>query len=203
MRKGFFRQYFYKFARMPYSGIFLFLFLAGFLGGIAFANVAWNMHQSAITGLNLLSAGTWMSVGGDPKDYMKYLMNLRLKAPILLMILGFTSCGMVAVYLVLIWYGFLGGLLSSAALLQLGIRGMIKMFGCLALPMACYVPLTVVLLNQAFLMSERSSKKEIENPGEYGRYILICVGLLLAFGVGIFVECYVNPALLGGFKSMS
>lgn len=200
MRRGFYKQYFYKFTRMPYGSIFLFLFLGGFLGGIIFANVAWNIRQSAITGLNLLSAGTWVTVDGDVKDYLSYLLGVRLKAPVLLMVLGLTSCGMAAVYLGLLWYGFLGGMLCSAALLQLGLGGMLKLFGCLFLPMVCYVPAAAVLLNQAFLMSEKSSRKEVEGAKEYGRYLLTCLLVLAAFGVGILVECYVNPLVIGLFS---
>ncbi|WP_230397785.1 stage II sporulation protein M [Novisyntrophococcus fermenticellae] len=196
MKKGFYRQYFYKFTRMPYGSIFLFLFLAGFLGGILFANVAWNIRPSAITGLNLLSAGTWITVDGSVKDYLKYLAGVRMKAPVMLMILGLTSFGMAAVYLGLLWYGFLGGLLCSAALLQLGLRGMLKLFGCLLLPMIFYVPAIALLLNQAFMMSEKSSRKEVENMGEYGRYLMLCILILAIFGLGILVECYVNPLLI-------
>lgn len=196
MKKGFYRQYFYKFTRMPYGSIFLFLFLAGFMGGILFANVAWNIRPSAITGLNLLSAGTWITADGSVKDYLKYLVGVRMKAPVMLMILGFTSFGMAAVYLGLLWYGFLGGLLCSAALLQLGLRGMLKLFGCLLLPMVFYVPAIALLLNQAFVMSEKSSRKEVEKLGEYGRYLVLCILLLAVFGLGILVECYVNPLLI-------
>lgn len=200
MRRGFYKQYLYKFTRMPYGSIFLFLFLGGFLGGILFANVAWNVRQSAITGLNLLSAGTWAGVDGSAKDYMRYLGSVRLKAPVLLMVLGLTSCGMAAVYLGLLWYGFLGGLLCSAALLQLGLSGMLKLFGCLLLPMIFYVPAAAVLLTQAYMMSEKSSRKEVEGMKEYGRYLLSCFLILAAFGVGILVECYVNPLLIGFFN---
>lgn len=187
---------------MPYGNIFLFMFLGGFLGGIIFGNVAWSIRPGAITGLNILNAGNWMKINGSIKNYFRYLTGVRLRAPVLLMILGFTACGMAAVYLGLIWYGFLAGLLCSAALLQLGIMGMLKLFGSLLLPLVCYLPGMAILFNQAFLMSEKSSRKSVGGMKEYGRYLLSCVLILLLIAVGILVECYVNPAVVNFFKNL-
>ena len=197
MRKGFYRQYIYRFTRMPYGSLFLFVFLAGFLGGILFANVAWNFRRSAVTALNLLSVGSAGSIANSDTSYLRYLAGIRMRAPILLMISGVTACGMIAVYLGLLWYGFLGGLLCSAALLQLGVSGMLKLLFSLLVPVGCYVPVTIILLNQVFQMSERSGRKEVLNIREYGRYLLICLVLLAAYGIGILAECYVNPVFMG------
>ena len=49
----------------------------------------------------------------------------------------------------------------------------------LLVPVGCYVPVTIILLNQVFQMSERSSRKEVLNIREYGRYLLICLVLWL------------------------
>ena len=35
------------------------------------------------------------------------------------------------------------------------------------------------------------------NIREYGRYLLICLVLLAAYGIGILAECYVNPVFMG------
>lgn len=150
-----------------------------------------------MTALNLLSVGSAGSIANSDTSYFRYLAGIRMRAPILLMISGVTACGMIAVYLGLLWYGFLGGLLCSAALLQLGVSGMLKLFFSLLVPGGCYVPVTIILLNQVFQMSERSSKKEALNIRDYGRYLLICLVLLAAYGIGILAECYVNPVFMG------
>lgn len=200
MRKGFYRQFLYKFTRMPCGSMFLLLFLGGFLGGILFANAAWNIRPVSSEALNLLSLGAAEGVRG--REYLGYLAGMRLKAPVFLMILGLTSCGMAAVCLGLIWYGFLGGTLCSAALLQLGVSGMLKVFLNLLLPMICYVPATLVLLNQVYLMSEKSSRKEIEDIREYGKYVLNCIMIIFLYWAGILLECYVNPIFLDIFSKL-
>ncbi len=202
MQKGYLKRYFYKFTRMPYGSIFLFMFLGGFLGGIIFGNVAWSIRPGAITGLNILNAGSWMKINGSVKNYLHYLTRERLRGPVLLMVLGFTTCGMAAVYLALIWFGFLGGLICSAALLQLGVMGMLNLLGSLFLPIICYLPGIAILFNQVFLMSEKSSKKSIDGMKEYGKYLLICVLILLLLVVGILVECYVNPVIVNLFRKI-
>ena len=75
---------------------FLFVFLAGFLGGILFANVAWNFRRSAVTALNLLSVGSAGSIANSDTSYLRYLAGIRMRAPILLMVSGVTACGMIA-----------------------------------------------------------------------------------------------------------
>ena len=40
-------------------------------------------------------------------------------------------------------------------------------------------------------------QKEVLNIREYGRYLLICLVLLAAYGIGILAECYVNPVFMG------
>lgn len=192
-----YRKFLYRLTRMPCTGLFLFLFLGGFLAGILFANLAWSFHNSALTGLNLLSSASWVTVEGRPENYLKYLAGVRLKAPLLLAALGFTTCGTIAVCLALLWYGFLGGLLCSAALLQMGVKGMLLLFAGMLLPAAVYAPALVLLLNQVFLMSEELTQKPAGEGREYGAYSLACAVLLAVFGLGLLVECYVNPVVMG------
>lgn len=197
MGKEGYRKFLYRLTRMPCAGLFLFLLLAGFLAGIVFANLAWRFQNGALTGLNLLNAASWVTVEGRPENYLRYLAGVRLKVPLFLMALGFTTCGTIAVCLALVWYGFLGGLLCSAALLQMGIRGMLFLVAGMLLPAAVYLPALALLLNQVFMMSQELGQKPAGEGRAYGSYSLACALLLAALGLGLLVECYVNPALMG------
>lgn len=193
--------------RMQRSGLLLCLFLIGFIFGIIFVNLQWRVRRTDIDGLNLFFLGGQSgSSGGDSgmsigintakKEYLLYLLGMRLRLPVGLCIAGMLTVGMILVYCVTLWYGFLAGMLLSAGLLSMGVKGMLLLLLSFLLPLVLYAPALLYLLGQVLDMSEKISMGSIYQMKEYGRYLFRCFLGILLLAAGCIVECYVNPYVM-------
>lgn len=186
--------------RMPYNSIFLLLFLGGFLAGILFANLGWNLRAEAADGLWALDLYDISKNEISAAQSFFYLFRVRMKMPLLLWLLGMTDLGIAAASLFLLWSGFLGGLLACAVLLVFGAGNMVQLFLYLFLPMLIYVPATIWMLHCIFDMQQMRAGQEHQNrriAGRYGLYFALWFAVNMT---GIWVEACVNPTFLHLFE---
>lgn len=104
---------------------FVYCLVAGFLIGIFYANLA---AKSYVTASGIFQE-SFLS-GYDAKqiesaDYLWYLLRVRCLPLSIFVMIGWTKMRKIGVFACLLWTGFSGGVLFSAAVLKLGIRGVV------------------------------------------------------------------------------
>lgn len=181
--------------RLQRSGLLLCLFLIGFIMGIIFVNLQWRVRRTDIDGLNLffLSGQKGIDAGGG---YLLYLLGVRMRLPLGLCLAGMLTVGMILVYCATLWYGFLAGVLLSAGLLSMGIKGMLLLLLSFTLPLLIYTPALLFLMGQVLDMSEKINMGSVYQASAYGRYLLKVLTGLLMIAAGIAAEYYLNPYIL-------
>lgn len=170
------------------------LYLAGFALGIIFVNLVWE-HRSRD-----LEALTVFRIQGDPgvrgSGYLCYLIRRRLGVMLLYPLPGLTALGGYLVLAGLLWTGFLGGVLSAMAVLQLGVRGLLFLSAAVLPQALIYVPASLFYLTAVYRMSEKSRLAGGPERKKYREYFLACGAGMALVLCGVFLECYVNPMVL-------
>ena len=158
--------------------IFLALCLAGFIGGILYANTGARDH--------ILAAGIFSDYFLEQmQDYFWYILWVRAGMLAVISLLGqLKGVRRWIVAAVLVWTGFLGGLFFTASVIKLGPAGILF---CLAavLPQALFYIAGYGIVLWYFYSYPRSS-------WNYSK----TVGTILTIGVGIISESYLNPIFL-------
>lgn len=162
----------------------LLYYMAGFLIGILYANMIGenNPDTSGIFQEYFLRQYTQTEIDG--KEYLFYLLQIRLFPLSLLVIAGcsrFKSC---AAAIFLLWTGFSGGIVAVAAVLNLGIKGMLLCLAGMFPHMIAYGFAYAILL--LYLYSYPQIRWNAWKSAAAG-------GMFL---VGIFTEAYVNPDIM-------
>lgn len=120
-------------------------------------------------------------------EYIWYLLQVRLLPFLVLLGSAFTKFRKAAVILFLIWTGFSAGLLFSMAVLGMGVKGSILCIAGMLPQFLCYIPAYLIVVWYAYCYPRM--QWNIQKS-------LVSGGLLL---VGIVLELYVNPVLVGAF----
>ena len=137
--------------------------------------------------------------GVEKGKFFEYLLFARAGMPLLLIFLGITILGTIAVAVLLLWYGFLAGILLTAALFQMGIRGVGYLLVGMFPQMLVYVPVTAALLLIVCQMSQKFWRPREQTVKRYLRYFLQCFTLFALYLWGILLESYINPVILKHF----
>ena len=177
-----------------YWRFFLLLYLAGFAAGIVFANLAWPYRSHDLDALTAFQMRGEVEVRGT--GYLWYLARKRCGLLLPAHVLGLTVLGSYAVMAGLLWTGFLGGILSAIAVLQLGIGGLLLLALSLVPQILIYVPAGLFYLTKVARMSEKSRADGRMGGRSYREYLLSCTAGLALIFCGVLVECYVNPWIL-------
>ena len=110
---------------------------------------------------------------------------MRLLPLCILTLAGATRWKKASAVLFFLWTGFLAGVLFCAAVLQLGIKGIficvLALLPHMPFYVAAYVAILIYLLNYPVVNRWNINKT---------------TGVLILFAIGIFLECYVSPAVL-------
>ena len=115
------------------------------------------------------------------------MLQVRLLPFLVLLGSAFTKFRKAAVILFLIWTGFSAGLLFSMAVLGMGVKGSILCIAGMLPQFLCYIPAYLIVVWYAYCYPRM--QWNIQKS-------LVSGGLLL---VGIVLELYVNPVLVGAF----
>ena len=119
---------------------------------------------------------------------------------LLLLLLSFSSLGILCGILVLGWQGFSIGFMLSTGIAKYGVKGILLVLGGLFPQYLFYLPVYVFYCCFAVFLRQRLYGEGREHAGErgyiYGAGLLVGVVLLFVFVAGIFLESYVNPVIL-------
>ena len=140
---------------------FLVFFMPGFLLGIVYVNFIARKYMA------------------EPGIFSDFFLGLSL-----------TKAGKVSAALFLVWTGISAGILISAAVLNLGIKGSILCLVGLFPQFLLYIPAYVVLLWYCYTVPQT----------HWNRQKTIFVSL--AMSVGILLEIYINPIIVKAFLSV-
>lgn len=163
---------------------FVLVYMAGFLAGILYANL--------ISGDYILNAGIlddfflegYIKTDIDMSGYLWYVAYTRLIPVVILAAAGSTKFKKGAVIGFLLWTGFSCGIILAAAVMKMGIKGILLCLLSLFPQCLCYVTAYVMLL--WFLYFYPKVRWNISKT--------ICFLLFLL--TGIMLECYVNPVVM-------
>ncbi len=161
----------------------LFLFFVCFGFGILFGNIC-NQEESL--------SFRWNTLFYPPIDqrlFFYYCMKERFPGMLLLLITGPCFLGVGLAHLSVAWRGFSFGTMLSLAVVRMGVRGL-GIGICAMLPhYLIYIPVLIGAWKLIWTFHHYGGKKIVN-------YVLCCIGLLLLYSVGIFIEAYGNPYLL-------
>nr|WP_294491498.1 stage II sporulation protein M [uncultured Mediterraneibacter sp.] len=169
---------------------FLAFFMPGFFLGIIYVNFIAKKYMAEPGIFSDYFLTQFTSVQIDVREYLLYLLRLRLLPLSVLAALSFTKARRAAAVLFLVWTGFSGGVLISCAAAGLGIKGSLLCVTALLPQFLLYIPAYLILLWYCY-----------SAPGvQWNRQKTIFV--ILAMSVGIILELYVNPVLVKAFLSV-
>lgn len=168
-----------------YGKIFLALCLAGFVGGILYANTGARDHILAAGIFSDYFLEQYTQAEIQTQDYFWYILSVRAGLLGVIALMGqMKKLRRWIVAAVLVWTGFLGGLFFTAAVIKLGPVGILF---CLAaiIPQALFYIAGYGIVLWYFYSFPRASWNSAKT-----------VGTILTIGVGIISESYLTPIFL-------
>ena len=168
-----------------HTKIWVAVYAAGVMAGILYANLIAqeSIMQMGIFAENHLTESVKVCVPG--LEYIWYIVRMRLLPLCILTLAGATRWKKASAVLFFLWTGFLAGVLFCASVLQLGIKGIficvLALLPHMPFYVAAYVAILIYLLNYPVVNRWNINKT---------------TGVLILFAIGIFLECYVSPAVL-------
>ena len=169
---------------------FLVFFMPGFLLGIVYVNFIARQYMAEPGIFSDYFLKQFQSAAVDAREYIWYLLRLRVVPFLALAGLSFTKARKVSAVMFLAWTGISAGILVSAAVLNMGIKGSLLCMVGLFPQFLLYVPAYVVLLWHCYAVSQP----------RWNRQKTVFVSLAMA--VGVILEMYVNPILVKAFLSV-
>lgn len=163
------------------------LLLLGFLMGILYTNLFAIDYITASGIFNDFFLKQYQQIEVEPREYVWYLMRSRLLCLGCICLAGCTRLKKIVIVIVLLWTGFAGGMLITAAVLKLGVKGIVLCLVGMIPHFVCYIAVHMIALWQ--MLQYPQSKWN-------GTKVLVCLILMI---VGIFLEAYVNPVLMKVF----
>ena len=146
------------------------LCMLGFFIGIMCANLVPKEYITSMGILNDFFLNQYNTDEIEVTEYLWYIIRVRCTPLILMVAIGYGRLRKILTIIFLLWTSFAGGLIMAAAVLKMGLKGMVL----------CLVALT------PHFFSYPASKWNASKT--------ICMILFVA--VGILLESYVNPMLM-------
>ncbi len=158
--------------------------MLGFFVGIIYANLMSKDYIMSMGIFNEFFLNQYSQAEVNMPEYLWYVARIRIVPAALAAALCCTKLrrGVVAGFL--IWTGFCGGMIMTAAVLKMGIKGLVLCMIALTPHFVFYIAGYLILLWYLFTYPE--SKWNLSK--------MVSLGLFLA--VGILLECYVNPIIM-------
>lgn len=166
---------------------FVLFYMLGFMLGILYANF---LSKDYIASQGILSGfflKQYVQTEVEVGEYFWYVLKLRAMPVIFAGALGCTKARKAVVTAGLLWTGFSSGMMLTAAVMQMGVKGIILCLAALLPHVIFYVSACLILFWYLFHYPE--TKWNLSKT--------VCFGLL--YMLGILLECYVNPVILKAF----
>ena len=177
------------------------LFLA-FALGILLANFMGKEKTAGVGILNDYFIEKFKYAGINRENLFFYIIGERLPEVLLLLLLAFSSLGIVVGLLNLGWQGFSIGFMVSAAIAKYGAGGFLIILGSLFPQYIFYMAVyagccgLTVFLRGRFQNIVKTGGINREQMRVLGMGTVAGLFLLLVFVTGIFLESYINPIFL-------
>ncbi len=175
--------------RQEIKKIILCIFMFGFFGGIVYGNLfskAYMMSTGIFSDYFLSNySGRELNV----KEYILYIARLRITPLIILAVLACMNRKKIMGGLCLLWTGFSVGIMLTAAVLKMGMLGIVLCVVGIMPHFICYITVYVMILLYLFMYPEVrwNSSKTISS--------------VIFLMMGMITECYINPVLMDIFIS--
>lgn len=160
------------------------LFMPGFLCGILYVNFVVPSYLTDMGVFNLHFLEQYAEAKFVAKDYLLYLVGVRLLPFGILSGVMCTRMRKISSFLFLVWTGFSWGILLTMAVFYMGLKGIVFCIIGILPQFVFYVPAYVILLWYGM-----SYPRSVWN---HQKTIFVTVMML----TGLLLEAYVNPVLL-------
>ena len=160
------------------------IFMLGFIAGIIYVNV---FAKSYVISMGIFCdyfLEQYIVNQIDTKEYMFYILKIRVLPLMILCIAANTKYKKIIACLFLLWTGFSGGLIFTAAVMKLGMRGIGLCITGLLPQFVCYAVLYAMIVLYLFTYP---------NTRWNGTKTMSVIIFML---LGIVSECYMNPVIL-------
>lgn len=184
-------------ARLPLTT----LFLAGVLLGILLLSFGKKglLEESGVLGEEMLYHMKYMTV--DSNAFLWYVLGERLQTVVIAAVLATTYLGLAAVCTMTVWFGMSTGMFVSIVLMRYGIKGILLAVVGIFPQYLVYVPAFYFLMiwcEQVCRGIYFEKNVALEDKKQLLLKLFQLVLITIVVIIGILLESYVNPALLGG-----
>ena len=158
--------------------------MLGFFSGILYGNLVSKNYIMSMGIFNAFFLEQYRQTDIRTTEYVWYIIRIRLMPLPVLIISGTTKVRKVVVYAFLLWTCFLGGILLTSAVMNMGVKGLIL---CLIgmIPQAVFYTGGYLILLW-YILAYPINRWNISKT--------ICLALCML--LGILTECYVNPGIM-------
>lgn len=160
------------------------VYLLGFVVGILYTNVLAKADVVAVGMFGELALGRYRQTDFQTVSYLLYLCRVRLIPVGGLFLLSLTKIRRLAVIVLLVWSGFLCGIMFASAILRLGMKGMVLCIVSFVPQIPFYVFAYGILL--LHLLYDRKIKWDFQK--------IMVISLAICIGIGL--EWYINPLMV-------
>lgn len=162
-------------------------FMAGFIGGILFANLTVKDYVTTSGIFNPYFLKQYAQSEIEAGEYILYLCGIRLIPLLLIVFLGQTRVRRIVTVAVFVWAGFSAGTIVCAGILNMGIQGIV--FWVIAMvPQFLFYALAYLIVLWHFFIFPQARW----NMGK-------TFAVLVFMTAGLITEAYVNPILMQMF----
>lgn len=166
---------------------FALFYMLGFFVGILYTNIVSKDYVAAMGIFNEYFLNQYMQTDIVEQEYMWYILRVRVVPIAMVAVLGTLKIRKGVVIAFLLWTGLLSGMLFTSSVMKMGIKGIILCLVSVIPQFVFYLIGYVILLWQLYAY-----------PKTRWNLSKIAV-VILAVGVGMILECYVNPVLVKMF----
>jgi len=170
--------------RWDFRKIFTALMLLGFISGIIYGNLFAKEYILSIGIFHEYFVDQYLSIKVNIEEYLWYIIRNRITPILFLVLAGCTKYRKVIISLFIVWTGFSFGLILTAAIFKLKLKGIILCLISILPHFICYIGGYLMLL--IYYMSYPNSRWTGAKT----------ISFILFWLLGVISECYINPGLI-------
>jgi len=181
----------------------LVVFISGFILGILIMNFGSSrfLQEGDLFNVTAMSRIRYMEIDGG--SFLKYELPRRLKLFFLLLIFSTTCFGIAAAYLCIAWQGILTGMITTAAVIKFGIKGILVIAAGFFPQHLLFIPALFMMLcwccqtcSSMYFPGKNCWVSYQNKKKQYLHQILLLFWIFCVMMIGCIMECYVNPILV-------
>lgn len=166
---------------------FFLFYMLGFLAGILYTNIVSADYVATMGIFNEYFLNQYVQTEVVVPELFWYILKVRVMPFLMMLMAGYLKIRKAVVVIFLAWTGFLSGILITSAVMKMGIRGIIFCMIALMPHFLFYIVAYLILMWYLFFYPA------------FRWNMPKTMALILLFGMGIALECYVNPILMKMF----